>query len=42
MIYLVFHLVRRHLSSIQCHRGGSWAVIGERDYNRGFSQMCEV
>ena len=27
MIYLVFHLVRRHPSSI--HRGGNWAVIGE-------------
>ena len=40
MIYLVFHLVRRHLSSI--HRGGNWAVIGEKDYNRGFSRMCEV
>ena len=40
MIYLVFHLVRRNLSSI--HRGGNWAIIGERDYNRGFSRMCEV
>ena len=40
MIYLVFHLVRRHLSSI--HRGENWAVIGEKDYNRGCSRMCEV
>ena len=40
MIYLVFYLVRRHLSST--HRGGNWAVIGENDYNRGFSWMCEV
>ena len=40
MIYLVFHFVRRHPSSI--HRGGNWAVIGEKDYNRGFSRMCEV
>ena len=38
MIYLMFHLVRRHLSS----RGGNWAVIGEKDYSRGFSRMCEV
>ena len=40
MIYLVFHLVQRHLSSI--HRGGNWAGIGEKDYNRVFSRMCEV
>ena len=40
MIYLVFHLVRRH--PLSKHRGGNWAVIGEKDYNRGFSRMCEV